>query len=92
MSRTYRKHLEWDWYAHGRFWKWDEVKALPIDDTLGWSCISHFVKSRDKKPWDKPGRSFKRSRRQQERARAAMAVRTWQDPPRIRKSDVWDWN
>ncbi len=100
MSRTYRTHLEYQTYAHGRFWTWEEEKAFldetgePSWFTRGWSG-HYFIdrKSRDRKPWDKPPRSWKRMNRQWERqqVRQAMIHERYENIPLFRKYDQWDW-
>jgi len=58
---------------------------------------------RDKKPFYKPDKAFKRARRQQERAKVKDAVRHIDevevrhydgDPeiPVLKRNDQWDWN
>lgn len=47
---------------------------------------------RDRKPWWKPNKEFKKLKRRQERARAKQAIREEKDPPRVRHTDVWEWN
>lgn len=47
---------------------------------------------RDRKPWWKPSKDFKKARRRQERMKAKQAVREGREPPRVRKTDVWEWN
>ena len=52
---------------------------------------------RDKKPFYKPDKAFKKVRRQQERAKVKDALRhifTVEEPimPTLRKNDEWDWN
>lgn len=51
---------------------------------------------RDKKPFYKPDKSFKKVRRQKERAQVKDALRhidiDSHTMPVIRKNDQWDWN
>lgn len=47
---------------------------------------------RDKKPWFKPPKWFKKQRRQKERSRARQALRQGFEPEPVPKSDEWDWN
>jgi len=92
MSRTYRKKIDWDYYAHGRYWTWDEVKELPLGATHGWHGHYRLLKkSRDKKAWDKPPKAFKQMKRRQERARVKDAMAKDRELPRFRKSDAWEW-
>lgn len=47
---------------------------------------------RDKKPYSKPPKWFKKQRRQRERARAKQEIRQGREPGPVPHSDAWDWN
>ena len=47
---------------------------------------------RDKKPWWKPNRPFKKLRQTLFRAQVKDALAKQAEPPLNRKTDVWDWN
>jgi len=58
--------------------------------------ITSEKSGRDKKPFFKPTKEFKRARRQKERAKVKDALRHIEVEeevlPVIRKNDQWDWN
>ena len=98
MSRTRRKHEEFEWIANGRKWTRDEMwqhkeeMGVARWDSIGWAGRTRISKDgRDKKAWDKPDKSFKSMKRRIERAQARSALAQDKDAPRIRKSDQYDW-
>ena len=48
--------------------------------------------TRDKKRWYKPGKIFKKLRRKAEKAKAKDALKHEEDPPIVKKNDVYEWN
>ena len=61
----------------------------------GWNNDSTYTKyGRDKKPYYKPPKWFKRMRRQIERTkiRDSMKSEEYDNLPRFKNSDQWDWN
>lgn len=48
--------------------------------------------SRDRKPWWKPNKVFKKLRRRKEKALSKQAFRVGREIPRFRHGDVWEWN
>jgi len=48
--------------------------------------------TRDKKKWYKPTKTFKKLRKAKRRAKTKQAVRTNNEVPLFKKTDVWDWN
>jgi len=107
MSRTYRKSEEWYWDAMGvhfddvAFDMYQDYEKIEYGDTSsfnfpswGWARKCKYIKNgRDHKRWDKPPRWFKQMKRQLERARVKHAIRNgrFENIPRFRKSDQWDW-
>ncbi len=47
---------------------------------------------RDRKPFWKPGKAFKKCERSGERAAEKIAVAKGEDPPITKKSDTWNFN
>ena len=92
MSRTYRRNADWLYSAYGRLWTLDESWDDHGLNSRGW-VLKHVInrRSRDKKPWDKPDKSFKQMKRRQERAQVRDAMSKGRELPRFRKSDQWDW-
>jgi len=93
MSRTYRKSLDYYYYAHGQKWTWDEIKKLDWQSTRGWQFHYYLnKKGRDRKPWDKPTKEYKQIKRRIERANIKLAVYLGKEViPFFKKSDQWDW-
>ena len=91
MSRTYRKWLNWDWYAHGKFWTKEEMDKLSNEETLGWHGKYRIKKVKDSKCWNKPNKEFKQMKRRNERAKVKCAMAQEKDPPIFKKTDQWDW-
>ncbi len=106
MSRTYRNVDDSICYVNGEFYTWDEYYEVSRQEeketgvpsfyglTRGWN-FDHkiFRKGRDKKPWNKPNKAFKQTERRKERARVghAMVQKDYENIPRFRKTDVWNW-
>lgn len=97
MSRTRRKYVDHFAMVNGniRHWREDWSDEVPL-----WSSVSWFSKivkdNRDKKPWGKPPKSFKKMNRRQERAqvRSYMAKEdcdNYENIPRFKNKDRWEW-
>ena len=92
MSRTYRKYPVFKFYAEGRYWTDEEWLSLPSDYTKGWGYAWVWEKQRDKKPYCKPNKKWKRLNRRKEKAQVKDAMRNNRQIPTFRKHDEWDWN
>ena len=97
MSRTYRTHLDHEMVVWGRTWTDEEQKAAFGDNwcnvTEGWHYQYHVNRrARDRKPWGKPPKAFKRPRRRAEKAKVKDAMAKDKDIPIFRKDDQWDWS
>jgi hypothetical protein len=95
MSRTYRTHEDHKLLVHGQLktWKDEHAAAKAVGAwTLGWHHTWYINrKARDRKPWNKPPKSFKQPRRRLERAKANQALRMHKDLPVVKHNDQWDW-
>lgn len=91
MSRTYRTILDWRYHARGNFYDWRD-KKLSWRDTIGW-CGEYYInrKARDRKPWSKPPKWFKKQNRRWERSKVHQAIREGKEPPHFPKYDSWEW-
>ena len=92
MSRTYRRSEEWLHHANGQFYTTEEWLKVPHSD--GWELAWNLNKrGRDRKPWDKPPKWFKRMNRRKEKAqvRQAMKNEDYDNIPHFKKYDGWDW-
>ena len=97
MSRTIRKHLDGEYIIQGQIIHWDD----PIMDqfrwphpgsTMGFKYRQRIIKQRDRKPWGKPPKWFKKMYRRIERAQVNHAVRTGKEIiPIFKKTDRWNW-
>jgi hypothetical protein len=92
MSRTYRKYETHKFHANGKFYEDEEWLELPWEETSGWQLARLWEIQRDKKPNFKPTKSFKKSRRKSEKAKAKDAMKKGKEIPIFKKNDVWDWN
>ena len=92
MSRTKRTHLEWRYHVAGHFYNWKEFSGSGPQGRAGIRG-EYYVdrQARDKKPWNKPDRAFKRIYRQRERAQVKHALQNGQDVPVFPKTDQWNW-
>jgi len=84
MSRTIRTHMEYKTCSSGK-----------NSQGFNFGYSGHYFldrNSRDKKPWDKPPKWFKRMKRQIERSNVNTAMRSGKDIPVFPKNDQWEWS
>ena len=98
MSRTYRTgtiDLDFDCkpLPYGKTW-WD---LLPSRSCIGYSYKMDYRSKRNQQ-WDrkhqyKPPKAFKRlnARARRAKEKEAMAHHRYNDIPRLRKTDTWEW-
>jgi len=104
MSRTYRTIMKqvdcncgapiWNWGSH------NENYFIRKDTAPYRECQHHFYDyysrhnwKRDRKPWNKPDKSYKVIKKKNRKAkeRAAMQKKKYDNIPFFRKEDKWDW-
>lgn len=107
MSRTYRRSEEWYWDANSRYYddeEFDEYQKKEREDlgikgyfhlpSWGWAHKCRITKKgRDRKGYQKPTKDFKSMYRRIERSKVKHAMRNsnFENIPRFRKTDVWNW-
>ena len=93
MSRTYRTNPDWRYHACGRYWTIDEERESFGSKFYSEWAYKEFInrKCRDKKPWDKPPKCFKKIRRRIEKAKVKNALVNGKEPPLFHKNDQHDW-
>lgn len=79
----------YDWLEeNGIDWSWrsTEPKYHVWD-------VYHPRMGRDRKPWDKPIKAFKKIMRGREKAKVKQAIRNgrWDMIPEFKKDDQWNW-
>jgi hypothetical protein len=99
----YKYHANGKFYTYEEYSKYasDEIKALNLS-----TCVFYYSKSlswdgfytldnrgRDHKPWNKPPKWFKKMHRRSERAKVknAMVNKQYENIPRFKKTDQWEW-
>ena len=104
MSRTYRKYPRSFEKIHGQYLDYDNPEHKAIEKeylkSIGankfsapsFEWVEFFdLKSRDRKPWNKPPKWFKQDKRRKERHRDKQDLHCGKDPRHWPKSDQWDW-
>lgn len=107
MGKTTRSYPQTYYKLHGNLYYENDYSSFEwerIRDMLWASEAKHLEDfelkdGRDRKPWFKPHRLFKRIKRQAEKAKVKQAVhRMSRDPegdvviPDFPNTDVWDWS